>query len=205
MKNILALIALLALVVGANAQNVGFSAVSVTGAALNAGTNYVIIPPDSKNNGEALVTYLNCNALFASGTCTLTSYVSTNQTTANFTNSTTTVYVASTNGFAPGQYVVIQHLQNPFPRFRNEAAKIASLGTTNLVLASTPAQTVVPGDPINQQTAWAAIPFASSTTAREFNGPGILSGQRAEPFLIVIEGSAVGTNTINAACATFIP
>lgn len=206
MKHIALIAALFGLVLSATAQNFGFSVYSSPGTALNAGTNYTIIPPDSKTGGEPLVTYLNANCLFASGTATLTAYVSTNQTTANYTNSTTTVYVASTNGFSAGSYVVIQHVvAGALPRFRNEAAQISSVAATNIVLATAPTSTVVPGDIVNVEQSWATIPFASSATATSINGPGILSGQRSEPFLLILAGSAAGTNTINAACATYQP
>jgi len=196
--------------VSVQAQNIkGFSGYATPGTALNTGTNYAIIAPDSSNGGEPLVTYLNLSAPV--GAATLTAYVSTNQTTeaAGQTNSTVTLVVVSTNGFTAGQYVVIQHLQIASARFRNECCQISSVNAngTNLVMVTAPVSPVLPGDIVNSETSWASIPVATSSTAREINGPGIMTGQRNEPFLLVIQPTvaATGTNTINCANATYLP
>lgn len=205
-KIIITALALVGVMAASAAPVIGFSRYAVGGTAINAGTNYAIIPPDSANGGEPVITYLNMNALFASGSSTLTAYVSTNQTTATAANATTTNTVASTNGFAAGQWVVIQHLQVDNRRFRNEAVIISAVQNTNqIVLATAPVTAVAAGDIFDQQTAWSTIPLATSATSREISGSGIVSGQRSEPFLLTLVGSAAGTNTINAADAFFAP
>lgn len=184
-----------------------FQYYATSGTAINAGTNYAIITQKSATGYPPRVTYLNASTLFASGTASLQTYYSTNQTLeANgTTNSTTTLTVNSTNGFAVNQWVVIQHLQlNPF--VQNEAAVISGLQNTNqIVLQTAPVNPVLPGDLVNGETALNTIPFTTSATAREFNGGlgGIVTGQSNEPLLLTLIGSAVGTNTINTVNASF--
>jgi hypothetical protein len=198
-------LAVMASVVVASAQDVGFSVFSASGTAINAGTNYAVIPAKSKNGGEAAVTYLNVNGLSANA-ITLTSYASTNQTVAVSASSSTTNVVNSTNGFVVGNWVVIQHTALP-ARFQCEAAIISSMDLTNhIVLVTTPVNAVAAGDIINAEVPWQTIPIASSATAREIsNANGIISGQRTEPLLLTIISAGAGTNTINAATVTFIP
>lgn len=168
-------------------------------------TNYAIVPMQSYNNHEPNMTFLAAYCLpGAAGTfSTLQSYISTNQTTFTTTNATglsTTNFVNSTNGFAPGQWAVIQHLGIPTRRAQYEAVLISAVQATNqLVFNPAPTNPVQPGDVINQETAWASVSIpSSSTTEYTVTGTGIICGQRAEPFLLVLS-SAAGTNRIDAA------
>lgn len=211
MKKFIALtLAFMAISVCAKAD-VGFSVFATPGTAINPATNYAIVPTQSRNGGEPLVTYVNTTSVFSTGTASLTSYVSTNQTleAPTLTNSTTTLYVNSTNGFVAGQWVVIQHLWMNLPRFQNEAAVISAVQNTNqIVLVTAPVNAVLPGDVINQETAWASIPLTSSASPSSINGPGIFSGQRNEPFLFVAAGtgaSSADTNIINTINAVYQP
>ena len=204
-KTILTL-GLLAVGLTVHAQNIGFSAFCAQGTAINAGTNYAIIPADSKTGGEPSVTYINVNSLSVNP-CAVATYVSTNQTTAIATNTTTTNTVASTNGFYVGNWVVIQHLQS-IPRFRNEACLVSALQNTNqIVFASAPTTAVAAGDIINAEIPSGSIPLTSSTTAREIsNSGGVFTGQRLEPLLITaVATGGVGTNTLNVVNSGFLP
>jgi len=197
---------LVAVGISVQAQNVGYSVFCAQGTAINAGTNYAIIPADSKNGGEPLVTYVNVNSLSTSP-CAVAAYVSTNQTVATAASSSTTNTVGSTNGFFVGNWVVIQHLQLP-SRLRNEACLVSAVQNTNqIVFTTTPASAVSAGDIINAEIANGNIPVATSTTAREIsNANGIFSGQRLEPLLVTaICTGGVGTNTLNVVNAGFAP
>lgn len=198
MKTIIATVSVFAVSLGAFAQ------FATPGTAINAGTNYAVIPA---TGGTPLLTYLNMNALAASGTVTLTSYVSTNNTIMKGVNSTTTLNVNSTNGFTAGQWVVIEHGAVSNPRLRNEAAIISSVNAngTNIVLATAPVTACAAGDNVRAQIANATIPLASSATAREINGAGIISGDKNRPLLLTLVGSAASTNTINAASVSYVP
>lgn len=184
----------------------GFSAFSAPGTALGTGTNYVIIPPYSVTGGEPQINYLNVSGFSTPSTPTLTEFISTNQAVVVSNNVTTTVII-NTNGFAPGQYVVIQHLSLGIdPRFMNEMGVIQSMGTSNqIVLQVAPLSTVAVGDIVNQETSSGTIPLASSaTTPTQILGNSFI-GQRREPFLITCTSSGVGTNTINTASANYLP
>lgn len=190
----------------------GFVSYATPGTALGPGTNYAIISPRSQNGGEPTLTYLNVSSLTAAATpATLVSYISTNQITAAQTNNGVTNYLAATsagtsgtNGFTPGGWVVIQHL-GLMPRFQLEAAIIAGIDSSNhLLLAASPVNPVLVGDVINQQTSWASIPLVSSaTTPTSIVGDGIITGQRNEPFLMVVSSTAASTNVINAVNAVY--
>ena len=210
-KIILATLAIFALVDCSKAAvlDQNFGSFSLQGTAWNAGTNYAIFPTQSRTGGEALVTYLNASCLFASGTCTLTAYGATNQTTCTATNlGTTTNIVASTNGFAPNTWVVIQHVtMNQLPRAQYELGYVSLVTQTNqVILTAAPTYNVASGDIIYQLTALGTIPFASSATATSIPGEvGLISGQRNAPLALVLQGSAAGTNTINAATVIYQP
>jgi hypothetical protein len=209
----------LACISPAFADEGGLPIFGTSGTALNAGTNYAIIPTVSPlfqstgMGGYPSITYLNVSGLSASPIA-LTSYVSTNQTTIVLTNNVgleRTNYVSSTNGFTAGQFVVIQHVaMHPLKRFSCEALIISAVQTTNgvpeIVYGTAPIYPVAVGDIVNGETLSGSIPVATSTTVPlNLLGPGILAGQRNEPLLLVAQSTGgVGTNTINAATAQFL-
>ena len=210
MKSFLVGLTLAASVILVQAQS--YTGFATPGTAIGVSTNYAIIPGESAAQLQQqaygspvtllpVVNYLNLSGL-SSAAITLQSYVSTNSTSANYANSTTTIPVVSTNGWAAGWAVI--HHQASDARFADEAIYVSSLGATNLVAAIAPVTAVGPGDTIFAQVASASIPVASSTTAVAISGSGILTGQRGKPYLLILSSTA-GTNTINAANATFIP
>ena len=199
-------LAVISVVTACAAQDIGYSTFSTSGIAINPGTNYAIIPANSRSGREPQVTYLNVNG-FSVNAINVTSYVSTNRTVATAASFGTTNYVASTNGFTVGNWVVITHLQQ-LPRFRNEAALISAVQATNQVVLATASTTAIAaGDRISYQTANGTLPIVqSATTAREVsNAGGIISGQREEPLLITVISAGAGTNTINVANSVFAP
>lgn len=189
--------------------DVGYSVFATPGTAYNAATSYAVIPMQTSvggpNGAAPLITYLNYSGLSANA-ITLTAYVSTNRTVALATNSANTLTVNATNGFTAGQVVLIQHAGlGLLPRFQSEYAVVSAVQNTNqIVLATNAVNPVVPGDIVWQETSAGSIPVASSTSAQSLIGPGILAGDRREPFLLVLSSSN-GTNSINTACATYVP
>lgn len=205
----------LAILAGITSQaQSGYSSFASPGTAIGNSTNYVIIPAESAAQfqdsqgrpvpGSPVVTYLNLSGL-STAAITLQSYLSTNSTSFTATNNTTTNTVTSTNGWVTG-WAVIHHISAIEPRFADEAVYISAVQATNqLVTAIAPVTTVQAGDQIFMETASASIPVTSSTTAASVGGGwGVLSGQRTKPYLLLLNSTA-GTNTINAANATFIP
>lgn len=177
------------------------------GTAVNLGTNYVIIPTQSKNGGQPVIRGLTCRVLLTGG-ATLQSYFSTNQTVITATNilgQERTNFVVFTNGFTGAQAVVIQHLKQP-PRLQYEYLLVSTTQNTNqIVFASAPVTPIQIGDIINAETTGASIAIVNSGTANTaFTSP-IFAGQEGEPFLITLQqaGSASATNTIDSVYAEF--
>jgi len=200
----------LALVAGitSQAQNNLFGGVSgfaTGGTAINAGTNWAVLPGYSGANGSTpLVTFLSVRGLSPSP-ITVTGYWITNSTFATATNTTTTNFVNSTNGFVAGGWVVINHTTLP-TMIESEARLISAVQNTNQVVFNTAATyPVVPGDQIFVENAGATISIASSASASTvFNGPGILTGQASSPLLLVMSSTVASTNTIDAVNCTFL-
>lgn len=211
MKKLFLLVGL-ALLTSITSQAQNYSSFATPGTAIGVSTNYAILPAESAQQfnssqgipiaGEPVVNYLNLSGL-SSAAISLQSFISTNATSFTATNNTTTNTVVSTNGWVAG-WAVIHHI-NAFPRFANEAVYVSTLQATNqLVFAIAPVTACQAGDQLFQETAGASIPVASSTTAVAITGPGILTGQRSKPYLLLLSSTA-GTNTINAANAQFVP
>lgn len=209
-------LATIALVV--KASLLGFSSYSTGGTTyVTAATNYAIVSSESQTGGEPNITFLNATSDKTGAVVQF--YKSTNSTDCamGFTNTTTTNYVNSTNGFVVGDEVVIAHY-GPAPDVF-EYGVITALGipvltnivvaptgtTTNIILQMTlavaPTTASLPGDRIYKQTKTGTIPVGVSTL--NLIGPGIYTGYRKQPLLLLITG---GTNaSINAVSSQFYP
>jgi len=200
----------LALVAGitSQAQNNLFGGVSgfaTGGTAINAGTNWAVLPGYSGANGSTpLVTFLSVRGNAATP-ITLQSYYVSSSTFATATNTTTTNFVNSTNGFVAGNWLVINHTTLA-TMLESEARLISAVQNTNqIVLTTATTYPVLPGDQVFQETAGASVSIASSASASTvLNGPGIVSGQAGLPLLLTVSSTGVGTNTIDAVNCTFI-
>lgn len=204
MKNILIAIALFVSLSLAHAD-VGFSQFASGGTALNAGTNYVIIPSQSVNGGAPVVSFLSATATTA--TSQIKYYISTNSTTCTLTNTTTTNFVALTNGFLAGDVVVVQHTADKtrLVRWQCERLEITSLQATNqIVFTTAPIYPVIPGDLILKETSVGTIPVGNATIT--LTGQGIITGARGKPFLIDLfpSTSSATTATINSVNANYV-
>lgn len=176
----------------------GFSVFAAGGGKQN-GTNFVVIPSQSAQyKAQPVITFLSATGTNAAAV--LNFYMSTNQTVATTTNITTSVNVNSTNGFVAGNVVVLQHLTIT-PRLQYERLVIASVQNTNgMTFTFAPNYPILKGDVINQEVVMSTLPIGASTVT--LTGPGIVSGQRAEPWLID-EGGSTNT-TINAVNSIYL-
>jgi hypothetical protein len=112
----------------------------------------VIVPPVGS---VSRVEYVNCKSDLSSAIIQF--YTVTNSTSClqGYTNSTVTLVVAQTNGFASGNIVVIQHVAVPSALERRVLTTMTS--ATNLVLTVAPTAAFIPGDIVYQETPGASI------------------------------------------------
>ena len=204
-KILLSVLAML-VVTAAFAQDRGYYGFATPGTALNLGTNYVILPANSVNGSEPIVTYINYTTFAASGSYITNYYSMTNSFCTAVQNAGTTNFVFATNGFAAGQWVVITHLAMP-PRVRNEAALIVTVQNTNQVITATASTTATAvGDVLYAMLPGPVIPVSQLTTGptvASINGTGIITGQRERPWLMVVSSTGVGTNYFNTVNAIY--
>lgn len=148
--------------------------------------------------GTPMMTYVNATSDKAGSVIQF--YTAGSPVQCNFTNSTVTIPVTSTNGFnfSSGVIVIRHYLTDTYER----RVLTTSTGSTNLVVTSAPGTTTIPGDQIWPMTTAGSIPVGSAT--KELNGgSGIYAGQRAKPFLFEIDGTSACQ--INAAGGTYLP
>lgn len=157
---------------------------------------YTVVSANSKNNGQPVVTYLNATSDKAASV--LTFYTAGTPTSCNYTNTTVSIPVNSTNGFAANDVIVIWHkLTDTYER--RIVDTFTSATNITVTVASTAA--TVPGDQIYKATAAGTIPVGNAT--KELNGTGIYSGQRGKPLLIDLDGTSAVQ--VNAASAIYVP
>ena len=164
----------------------GFST-STTNA--NVSPSYAIIGTRSANGGSPAIYAINAGSDLASST--LSSYKVTGQTVGRYaTNSTVTLSVAATNGFASGTVIVIQHLATD----NYEKRILTTMGAaTNLITTVAPLEAVVPGDVIYAVSTVGASSLKWGASTNNLNGGGgpIIVGQKGKPLLVEITGTSV--------------
>lgn len=191
---------LLAVAFGAQAQftprpQVGFG-VGTTNAASTLST--AIVSAYSANGGTPRVTYIN--AMSDGATNKIKFYKVTAQASANYTNTTTSLPVTSTNGFGVNDIIIIRHLATDQYEKRTVTTFVSS---TNLVTTAAPLETVAIGDIIYRATSTGAgvIAWGASTNSITTSA-GIYYGQAGLPLLVEIEGSTVAT--LNVVAGDFV-
>lgn len=178
----------------------------------NAGTlSWAIIGALSDNGGTPVVTYLDARSDKTS-LPKVQFYKVTASTSCNFTNSTVTIPVTQTNGFAgaSSDVVIIRHVLTDTYEKR---ILTTSTGSTNLVTTVAPS-TTVPGDIIYDCTTTAAgsialstnnvagIPAAQAMTLTQ-SGNRVYAGQKGLPLLMEVDGTT--TASLNAVTAVIEP
>jgi hypothetical protein len=170
--------------------------------------SWAISSAHSLNDGIPVVTYINASSDKAASKVQF--YLCTEETVAKYANnSTTTLSVNDTNGFASGDVIIIRHAGT------NDTYEKRILTTmtaaTNLVVTVAPMTTVVPGDIIYRMTTTGApfIPCVTNTyTAANSglsvvqSGPGIVAGSafggHTCPILAEVDGtSSASLNSMN--------
>ena len=196
-------IGLLALAAITARADLGYLNYSTVGAAYNGSvTNWAVISDNSRiPYASPLVTFISATSDLS--TSKLQFYTSTNSTreASGTTNSTTTLYVNNTNGFAALQYVVIEHV----PSDTYELGVISAVQNTNqIVLQFAPAAAVMPGDNVYLETPGAYIPVGATTltltgTAGIYS-PSVYNRPKL-PLLITLLGTS--SSSINCISATY--
>ncbi|HTA30723.1 MAG TPA: hypothetical protein VK731_09555 [Candidatus Cybelea sp.] len=212
---------LLGLTLSASA-NVGYSQYATGNQQyLTSTTNYAVISEQTDVGGQTgaqpVLTYINATGINASAL--LQFLTPTNPLcTLQVTNFGVTNIVSYTNGLVPGQFLVFEHKGDPTTY---ELAVLASInptpwttntntpGTTNYTwsinTAVATAATYYANDVIWPMGLYrGSIPVGNATIS--LTGPGIISGERRKPMLILSgTGTATNSATINAANSLYAP
>lgn len=206
MKNILKIAAVLGLLTMAAVAAIDpYTDYATSGTRIGGTTNsYVIITTHSFNGAAPRIQYINAGSDKTGSKIQF--YTSGQPDLVTATNSTTTLFVANTNGIGTvNMFIVIQHLNND----TYELGRIASFtGQTNIVLFNAPSTTAVPGDILYGQTSSGSI-LTSTNNANgatplqkiDMSGPGIYTGLQKKPLLMILDTTSAGD--INAVNATF--
>jgi hypothetical protein len=178
--------------------NTAINVFAVTTTNQQVNPSYAIVGARSGNQGAPVVTGINAGSDLASSV--ITTYKVTAVATCTFTNSTTTLFVNNTNGFATmsSSVIVIQHFTDDSyeKRILQTSGQSAS---TNLSVTVAPMGTVVPGDKIYYCiTTGAPRIFWGASTNTLSNLGGITVGQPGLPLLMEISiTSNGGINTVS--------
>jgi hypothetical protein len=135
--------------------------------------SWAIVPARSANNGAPAVAYISATSDKAASKVQF--YKVTAQTTARYaTNSTVTLYVTATNGFASGDAIIIRHMADDSYEKRTLTGNSAA---TNLVTTAAPLGAVVPGDMIYRVTTTGAGAIACGAATITPSGQYLYVGQ----------------------------
>jgi len=173
---------------------VGFSVCTT-----NPGTSssYAIVSANSASGGAPIVQYINAGTDLAY-TSRLQFYRVDAYTSANYSNSTVTLPVASTNGIGvSGDIIIIRHVGDDKYEKRTLTA---SSGSTNLVTTVAPLEAVAPGDFIYHVTTSGAgcIRWGATTNSIGPSNGAIYTGQAGFPLLMDLTGtSGAEINTVS--------
>ena len=162
--------------------------------------SWAIVPARSANNGAPAIQFISATSDLT--TSKVQFYRTTAQTQARYaTNSTVTLSVSQTNGFASGDVIVIRHAATENYEKRVLTTMTAS---TNLITTVAPLEAVVPGDIIYRVTTSGAGAVAvGNATVNLGNGGAIYVGQQGKPILCELTGTS--TCTLNVVGGSFLP
>jgi hypothetical protein len=166
------------------------------GGTTNAATtlSWVIIPVGA---GTPVVKYINATS--DKGASVVQFYSVDAFALATHTNSTTTLYVNTTNSIDDAGSILIRHMSNETYEKRSLSA---STGSTNLVLTAAPLQETVPGDAVYHITKTGAGKIPVGVTTLSLYGDNLYAGQANYPLYAEVDG---GTNaTLNTLSVTFV-
>lgn len=165
--------------------------------------SYAIVSARSANNGTPVLQYLNSGSDVATGTVRFGKVI--NEITATHTNSTTTIFVNTTNppgtavNFKAGT-IIIRHMIDDSYEKRTLAN---NTGSTNIVVTAASLGEVRPGDKIYYVTTNAAtILQGAATNSLNASGGALFVGQKGKPLLIEVNATTAGT--INVASGVYL-
>ena len=161
--------------------------------------SYVIVSARSANGGAPAVSLINATSDLT--TSKVQFYKVTEETVAQYaTNSTTTLSVNNTNGFASGNTIIIRHMGADSYEKRTLTTMT---GATNLVVTAAPLGAVVPGDRIYKvvSAGVAAVPVGNATLS--VTGQYLFVGQRGKPLLADLTGTS--SCQLNALGGVYLP
>lgn len=175
------------------------------GTAVSTTLSYAVVSAYSANGGTPVVKFLSLDSDKAASK--LQFYTVTAPTTANYVSTTTSLPVASTNGFVVNDIIVIRH-QATDTYERRVITTFTS--ATNLTVTSAPTVALAVGDMVYDATAAGFITYGiihsegmGTNTIVAPGGGGIYSGQPGMPLLMEIDCTALGH--INAVHASYEP
>jgi hypothetical protein len=159
--------------------------------------NYFVVSANGRDQGVPVITFVNVTSdksdsvlkFYSAGTpvnCTQASVQATN------------IVVASTNGFAAGDVIIIRYqaTDNYARRVVHDVTQGTNIVTTAVLTTPTAA-----GDLVYKATAAGSIPVGNATL--NLIGTGIYAGQRGKPLLVEVD--ATSACEINAIAGQFIP
>lgn len=156
------------------------------------GTSWAIVSARSASGGAPRVTYLTAGSdTNSAGFGVLLFYKVLSQAVVNYTNSTTTLNVVSTNtGGGPtwqSGSCVIRHVLNDTYEKRTLTSNTDS---TNIVVTVAPGETTVPGDIVYFVSSTGGGQIQWGAVTNSVNAPaGIYIGQKDKPLLVEINSN----------------
>lgn len=167
--------------------------------------SYAIVGAHSVNNGAPIVTHITAASDKATAKVSFYKVTALAQC-AYQTNSTVTLSVVQTNGFASGDVVVIRHISDDSYEKRILTTMTTS---TNLITTVAPWSAVIPGDIIYRCTTAGAGAIglvtnsvAANTMQLEVSGTCIYAGQKGMPLLLEVD-QTTASGALNAVSARF--
>jgi len=167
------------------------------GGGTDVGTNlcYAVVSANGKDQGTPVVTFLSATSDLSSSAVTF--YSAGTPTYANYVSTTTSCPVASTNGFAANDVIIIRHVAaDTYERRIVDTFTSA----TNLTVTVAPTTALAVGDLVYKATAGGTIPVGNTTLT--LNGAGIYAGQKGKPLLLEVNGTSACQ--VNAVAATYV-
>lgn len=164
--------------------------------------SWAVVTSRSGNNGTPVVTFLGYGSDLAA--FQIQSYKVNAQCVCNFTNSTVTIPVNTTNGFnAAGSAVIV--IRHKLTDDYEKRILTTSTGTTNLVTTVGAQETIVPGDTIYQciKTGAGSLVGGAAITNTLAAPGGIFIGQQGLPLLLEINGTSGAS--LYSASGYFLP
>lgn len=187
-------VVLASLALSAYSQNAGLTGVSIGGTVVSGALNYAVISAYSATGLPAKVTHIDGTSDLA--TSKFLFYSVPAYCGITNTNTTVTIPVNQTNGFAANDIVVLRHVATD----TYERRVITSLVSNSIVLTVAPTVAVRNGDIMYTCRTNGFIPRSNSSTNTVVDSPtGFYTAQPNLPLLIDLDGTSACTiNLVNA-------